>query len=599
MRSLLTFSALALVAIVAASDPLAEEAVRDTQRFCDNYAECRATARSQFEQCVGGYTQMILAESEAIRSVSTSSEAGKKCEEQLINSIETEIRPFYERIEHDTFECARNIDAAAFNLGETEQLVCSSLQNELSIASYSIAGATTQSECKTVYTGQLRRCDLVRECCPQFRHCRMKAELDNNVFGKEQRLAAELDLCLGRAEVNQAIVSEQEDGIVAKITQETRRAPPAASTTTPPPTAATLPTLPTLPPPEKVFNNLVGILFPNLATTTTTQAPKGKIALPFGKNDPMFGLSKVAMNKLKQASMREAQRIELERATAPSTTTTKAAPVTTTTVKATTTQAPTTTAPTTTAPTTTSTPPATTVTTEPPTPAPIRAAAAKTDVRYEPEEEKSTPKSTFSVPLDANQALSSVYCENLIECNAVVSAQLALCDTRYAPENFLYDITDFALRSLFLSNSNVSDSKVKHRCLESVDPESQRQLTMLAQITQSQEEACIRESAAPLISNEALQKCQATRMLKVASEVFTTKEIPREKTIENAEKCYSRVRELKQQCTVVEGCCPQASRCASINNSLEKRKLNEITEQLKEEQTLCEKRRMRILNGLV
>lgn len=136
------------------------------QRYCEKYATCRKSARQQFERCAGGFSKMIMAQTDSLRiKPSTRSD---KCEKQLIQSIETEIQPVYQLIEHDTFECTKTTDPQAFNLDQSQTLVCRAIQQEVGLDNFAISGAENGGECRNTYESQMERCNLVKDCCPQF-----------------------------------------------------------------------------------------------------------------------------------------------------------------------------------------------------------------------------------------------------------------------------------------------------------------------------------------------------------------------------------------------------------------------------------------------
>uniref|UniRef100_A0AC34FHL1 Uncharacterized protein n=1 Tax=Panagrolaimus sp. ES5 TaxID=591445 RepID=A0AC34FHL1_9BILA len=168
MRSLL-FSVILfslLIFVINGRDILDEEESRDVQRYCEKYASCRKSARQQFEKCAGGFSKMIIAETDSLRQ--NPSSRSEKCEKQLLLNIAAQIKPIHEKIEQDTFECTKTADPNAFNLDQSQTLICKAIQQEVGLDNFAINGAQGDTECRNTYESQMQRCDLVKECCPQF-----------------------------------------------------------------------------------------------------------------------------------------------------------------------------------------------------------------------------------------------------------------------------------------------------------------------------------------------------------------------------------------------------------------------------------------------
>lgn len=49
-----------------------------------------------------------------------------------------------------------------------KELICQAVYKETNLDSIEIQGIESSVECYQVYEADLRRCELVRECCPQF-----------------------------------------------------------------------------------------------------------------------------------------------------------------------------------------------------------------------------------------------------------------------------------------------------------------------------------------------------------------------------------------------------------------------------------------------
>uniref|UniRef100_A0AC35FBW5 Uncharacterized protein n=1 Tax=Panagrolaimus sp. PS1159 TaxID=55785 RepID=A0AC35FBW5_9BILA len=600
MRSSLIFSVFLFSLIIFkinARDILDEEEARDVQRYCEKYASCRKSARQQFEKCAGGFSKMILAQTDSLRIKPSS--RSEKCEKQLLLNIGSQIKPAFEKIEQDTFECTKSADPHAFNLDQSQTLICKAIQQEVGLDNFAINGAQSDLECRNTFESQMQRCDLVKECCPQFTHCHTKAELENNIYGKEERLAGQLDECIGYKRGSPKDLLSGTSGTYKH--EDTRKAPPATTTSEPSTTAAAAPTASTFPPPDKVFSDLFKALFPGLAPPTplSTTNPSTTTTIAEAETDSSAESTEATtteslyekVNKiikkesgeteelppLSQTSQWKSSHQKLEQIKSKEKSTDADYSKTSS--------------------------------SEPfPTPSTTKA-PFEIDFSYDSLPSYRRSSRIHSAPLiskdsiayDENQkeALSRVYCENLIECDAVVERQFDLCDTRYQPEENLYGIEKQSLRAQFLSNSNVTDQKVKRRCLEAVDPESQRQLLMLETLVQEQIQKCTRKAQIPSITSDKFEQCQNVHLISIISEMFTNKDIADERSTENAERCYARVGQLQTICDTLRKCCPQHDTCTNGNHSSEGAKYRLIVDQLKEEQTLCEKRRMRILNGLV
>lgn len=66
-----------------------------------------------------------------------------------------------------------------------------------------------------------------------------------------------------------------------------------------------------------------------------------------------------------------------------------------------------------------------------------------------------------------------------------------------------------------------------------------------------------------------------------------------DKSTDKLSKCFENLKILKLKCNELKECCPY--NCINLKNKL---KFNEIINELKEEQRLCEIRHKRIKNGL-
>ena len=470
----------------------------------------------------------------------------------------------------------------------------------------------------------------------------MKAEIENGAQNKEAKLAKKFEHCLEKEDVDYhpksapteplpvapEVAENSDDYHVTTI--EKRRAPerstpqstaaPKTSNSPATPPIGTAPTLATLPPPEKVFNDLVGLLFPGLTTTTrlppttTAKAPQDKKKADNhglkGKDEWLNNLKaakeehkKAKSNSKPDVSVNKQQNDEKVAEAAPQKNETakkhskfgsKAEVVEH--IKK-------------------------TLKEKALKKAAVNSSKNETTVTLKnssnentgPSKEEwlqqfSTTTTTTSSPLrvllatksqDEIGAMSRMFCEEYLQCQEVVEKQYKFCDEKYQPESVLYGINNHALREDFLKNSKVDDDKIKRRCLDAVDPESQRQLQLLQSVVDGQNAACTRkEDLIPHVTPEHLEVCMNTRLLNVISELFS-KDIQEEKSSESGQKCYARVQELQDKCDIIKKCCPQYKFCSSLNHSKESLKFEEIVKQLKDEQSLCEKRRIRILNGLV
>uniref|UniRef100_A0AC34QF59 Uncharacterized protein n=1 Tax=Panagrolaimus sp. JU765 TaxID=591449 RepID=A0AC34QF59_9BILA len=499
------------------SVPIDEKETEFTQEFCGNFAECRSVARRQFENCVGGFTEMFLTQSLSFGEFKgKSSEMSVKCEKELVEAVETEIRPFYEKIERETFDCAAVANPNAFNLDQTQRINCKLIQSEVKAESFAISETKNNKECKEIYDSQLKRCDLIKECCPQFNHCRMKAEIQNKAFGKEEKLAKQFEHCLGKQNVDfHSPPSSSEPPVTKpavpeaeteefpdepKTTIEKRKAPEA-------PAETEAPTPATLPPPDKVFNDLVALLFPALTTTTpppppttqppttetteapttttstTTQSPESLEAekqaaeakKEYLKNfqfshfaaiqkkaelyDALDAKSKAALSEPKTkkiAPVVPAEKNDTKPVvSAQSDSPTVEASIDSVAVEV---SKPIVEESTTSAPTTTS---ASTTTTPKPVPTTPSPELPKLGMKSEHEK----------------IMVSKMFCEEYMECKDLVEKQFKICDDKYVPTALLYGIPDKSLRDQFTNNSVVDDDKVKRRCLEAVDPETLHSFT--------------------------------------------------------------------------------------------------------------------------
>lgn len=50
-------------------------------------------------------------------------------------------------------------------------------------------------ECKQIYNSELQSCDLLKDCCPQYETCRLKAELDSGLKLKEHNIGKSFEKC--------------------------------------------------------------------------------------------------------------------------------------------------------------------------------------------------------------------------------------------------------------------------------------------------------------------------------------------------------------------------------------------------------------------
>lgn len=113
---------------------------------------------------------MVLTQSSALSGFKDKAlELSHRCEKDLVEAIEQDIKPFYEKIERDTFECTQEAtEPKAFSLDESQKIECKLIQTEVRAESFAITGAKSDEECKAVYESQLQRCDLIKSCCPQY-----------------------------------------------------------------------------------------------------------------------------------------------------------------------------------------------------------------------------------------------------------------------------------------------------------------------------------------------------------------------------------------------------------------------------------------------
>ncbi|KAH7727107.1 hypothetical protein AAVH_05332 [Aphelenchoides avenae] len=165
--------------------------------FCHKFSECRLDARKQFERCAGGFMAMVLAKQGTLDKLKhEGADMRPTCEEIFTTLIDRQVRPYYDQLEDQTFKCARENTGIAFSLDRTQELVCLAIQDEVMTSKADLDGVGSEDECRQVYESDLRRCEMIKECCPSYEHCRTKVETESGIHFKERQIAVQFEKCL-------------------------------------------------------------------------------------------------------------------------------------------------------------------------------------------------------------------------------------------------------------------------------------------------------------------------------------------------------------------------------------------------------------------
>uniref|UniRef100_A0A915EHI6 Uncharacterized protein n=1 Tax=Ditylenchus dipsaci TaxID=166011 RepID=A0A915EHI6_9BILA len=108
------------------------------ETFCGKYSECHARARKEFEKCVGGAMQMVIARHLNMEKLFTSNvtaenerSLAEKCEHEMADNISEDIRILYERIDQFTARCTSEVNKGSFALDQTQAFICKAVQGEI------------------------------------------------------------------------------------------------------------------------------------------------------------------------------------------------------------------------------------------------------------------------------------------------------------------------------------------------------------------------------------------------------------------------------------------------------------------------------------
>ncbi|KAH7720869.1 hypothetical protein AAVH_11708 [Aphelenchoides avenae] len=517
-------SATTFLAVVRGEGSTTPTAGRPEEVFCKAFSKCRASALAQFEECSGSFAQLILTRHNALGLFETHP-AGKNdtCLQKL---AEADIKPLYAHIDKAITNCTQK-NRNEPRLIQSEVTVCQVLEQEiLGAESTIIKGVRSEGECRQIYEADIRRCELIKDCCPSYSGCQSRMESDIGIAAKESHLVGQFKKCLEDPEfvlsVPEPIVRQPASGATGGVLLTGTTIPPTTTTTTVPvtTTASASPT-----------------------TTWLTPSPEA-----IKKHQEKVALRKKLREERERA---EKEKLEAEKST--------------------------------------------TSTTAQPEPKPEKP-TKKRDKKPTPAAE--VPGVAFSTDYSQEKKMvNHLFCMHYVECREVLEEQYRRCDEKYLSASDDYGIGDRTTRLLFLSNSNVSDEAVQSKCIAAVDPDSQRHASPKEKLT-TQNGRCMEASMSGSLEGIDVHQCEKIRLLHELSEISMHQEVL-PKGRESAEKCYQALRPLEDKCAALSGCCPQHKRCEESNHSNEANMYSQIVAQLKAEQSLCEKRHMRIRNGLV
>ncbi|KAI6184270.1 hypothetical protein M3Y97_00578100 [Aphelenchoides bicaudatus] len=196
--------------------------------FCTKYATCRSNARSQLMKCTGGISQMILAKHASNINVKDEAEKIKLCNKRYIHFFISSVSE-YEFIDKKILECTKSAHSNTNPLEKTQELICQAIHKETDFDNAAIHGIQKNSECYQVYESELNRCNLIRDCCPQFESCRDKVEKESGILLREKGIVWRIKKCIDNPALNETLRAH--DDVVA----------PSTSTQGPNPLEALLP----------------------------------------------------------------------------------------------------------------------------------------------------------------------------------------------------------------------------------------------------------------------------------------------------------------------------------------------------------------------
>uniref|UniRef100_A0A914BZ61 Uncharacterized protein n=1 Tax=Acrobeloides nanus TaxID=290746 RepID=A0A914BZ61_9BILA len=537
--------------------------------------------------------------------------------------------PLAEQIKIDTTKCIEKVEPPAFQLGTNQITEC--MKRVVLIQPESYITINSTQACFSTYRKSMIKCDHLRDCCPAYTHCDMLMEIHHGLRAHERSLLEHFQ-CLTSDNTSEA----REFRRTTSEAREFRRAPTrssndivttSSSTATPwtLPTLLPFPTLPTLPPPEKVFNDLANFFFPRLKvnmsdyiSTTTIPLPSTTIAIQSEKDIRMLQAIEELRKRRKQkrTQLKSDLKSKLSQSGPVIIVTEnhlRELPTLENKMQS--------------------------FTNDSKIEQPLHANSTMVDddpsiiqakpmmsnsmevnndnISLSSDPDSTTSSFLITTPetlvannsIDASFVLQKMFCTQAIECSDAVNSLYQICAERYdsATQLVNYEIPDHDMREIFLQNSKTNHTTIRQKCLQVLDADTQKQLlNMRANVTKENIE-CIRKTYDDPSSINNLVLAQKVHYLlknytatcseiKLIPDIMELIKQSSKDDKMTSKECYRQVNRLKEKCQILRNCCPQITQCQQRGNS-DLINYNEIIDQLKEEQTLCEQRRMRIFSS--
>ncbi|KAI1720370.1 hypothetical protein DdX_05758 [Ditylenchus destructor] len=569
------------------------------EQLCRDYAQCRIEARYQFEKCAGGFMQMILAKHANIDAKYPGDNHIDKqtmwrhCENEMSLNISHDMHSLYERIDNFAMQCTLNTNPESAHIDAYYMLSCKAIQREIGKnASAAFSRAKSKEECSQIYESEILRCELSKDCCPQFDQCRNRMEIESGFRLKENILSSHFEKCIKESLVKSNIITLAksnylENGTAANFdpihTENSTATFDATSSTNSDTTTTTLPStqsiLPLiLPSPSEALNKLANRLFPHLnrqnesnssSNSTIEQNSQSLINLTVAQTDQMNAtdvtesLSKSVTESISQSwtespKNRTEVRWSIDLINQPQIT-----------IDQTISNAL--------------------------EPNPNSAETNSPDdpqIRRAPSQERNPLISSYKEKITVN----NIFCSQYFECIEVMNQQRLYCEDKYMEDADKYGIDDWNLRVIFEQNSQVNDENIKRTCLKTVDITTQKKLISLRSVMDHYKKECtMRGSETSGLTSDEFQRCGSIKPLSILSTVGQDEKTGRGRKRGLAHRCITKLGKLHGKCEELRSCCPKSADCEQPKRGLEAKRYSIIVDKLKEEQRQCETQQLKVL----
>ncbi|KAI1718398.1 hypothetical protein Ddc_09448 [Ditylenchus destructor] len=559
------------------------------EQLCRDYAQCRIEARYQFEKCAGGFMQMILAKHANIDAKYPGENHIDKqtmwshCENEMSLNISHEMHSLYERIDNFAMQCTLNTSPESAHIDAYYMLSCKAIQREIGKnASAAFLRAKSKEECSQIYESEILRCELSKDCCPQFDQCRIRMEIESGFRLKENILSSNFEKCIKESIVKSNIITlaksnHIENGTAANFdpihTENSTATFEAISSTNNGTTTTALSTTQTplsflpsiLPSPSKTLHKLANRLFPHLnrqiesnsaSNSTIEQNSQSLINFTAGQMNATNITESVSKSVPESPKNRTEVRWSIDLVHQPQITIDQS----------------------------------------------ISNALEQNpnsvetndnpQIRRAPSQEKNPLISSYNEKITVN----NIFCSQYFECIEVLDQQRLYCEDKYMDDADKYGIDDWNLRVIFEQNSQVNDENIKRTCLKTVDVNAQKKLISLRSVVdQYRKECTMRGSETSGLTSDEFQRCANIKPLSILSTVAHDEKAGRGRKRGLAHKCLTKLGKLHRKCEELRSCCPRSAVCEQPKRGLESKRYSIIVDKLKEEQRQCEAQQLKVL----